>query len=171
MTPNYQFYHGALLHEIIISAEREIRIVSRNFHGRPDAYVINRTVGLLIKYSSAQLTPWLFTFAKEHIAELLALRAETKVCFVALVCHDDGFVCVRNSQLMEILAPGESDVVSLRVDRRPRKMYRVSSSGNSLDGKLAKGVHNVVAEIKRFGGDSRRGTPTARLSSESVSVE
>jgi hypothetical protein len=150
MTPEYQFYHGALLHEIVLSAGCEIRIMLRDFHGRPDAFVINGKIGLLIKHSSARLTPWLFTFAKENVAELLSLRAETKVCFIGLVCDEDGFVCVRDSQLIGILMPGPSELVSVRVDRRPRRMYRVSSSGNSIDGKLAKGVHDIVAEIRRL---------------------
>lgn len=150
MTPDYQFYHGAVLHEIIITAGREIRIMLRDFHGRPDAYVIEGRVGLLIKHSSARLTPWSFTFAKEHIEELHALRGETKVCFIALVCHEDGFVCIRDSALLGILSPTDTDVVSVRVDRRPRKMYRVSSSGNSLDGKLAKGVQEIVEEIAQY---------------------
>src|SRR5580700_12288300 len=127
MTPEYQFYHGALLHEIIRSSGRELRITLRNFYGRPDAFVIDGTIGVLIKHSSARITPWSFTFAKEHIAELCVLRAETKVCFIALVCGEDGFVCIRDSELVEVLAPTDADVASVRVERRPRRMYSVSS--------------------------------------------
>jgi hypothetical protein len=149
MTPEYQFYHGALLHEIITSSGRELRITLRNFSGRPDAFVIDGTVGVLIKFSSARITPWLFTFAKEHVSELYALRSETKVCFIALVCGDDGFVCIRDSDLVEILAPTDTDVASVRVERRPRKMYGLSSSGKHLDGKLARGVQEIVAAINQ----------------------
>lgn len=161
MTPEYQFYHGALLHELIVTAGCEVRISLRDFHGRPDAYVINGEVGILIKHSTARLTPWLFTFAKEHVGELRVLGAETRVCFVVFVCGEDGFVCVRDSDLIKILTPTNTDVVSVRVDRRPRKMYRVSSSGNSLDGKVAKGVQDIVLEI---GGEN---APAAVLASSS----
>ena len=147
MTPEYQFYHGAFLHEIITSSGRELRITLRDFFGRPDAFVIDGKIGILIKHSSARITPWLFTFTKDHVAELCALRAQTKVCFIALVCGEDGFVCVRDSDLVEILAPTDTDVASIRVERRPRKMYGVSSSGKSLDGKLARGVQEIVAAI------------------------
>lgn len=149
MTPEYQFYHGAVLHEIIITAGQPVRISLDDNYGRPDAYVINDQIGLLIKHSTSRLTPWLFTFAKEHIAELQLLRSKTKVCFVALVCDEDGFVCVRDSDLVRILTPTESDLASVRVDRPPRKMYRVSSSGNELDGKLAGGVERIVEEIRQ----------------------
>jgi hypothetical protein len=147
MTPEYQFYHGAFLHELIITAGCELRIALRDFHGRPDAYVVNGEVGVLIKHSSARLTPWLFTFTKEHLAELRSLRAETRVCFVVLVCDEDGFVCVRDGDLTEILPADESEVASVRVERRPRKMYRVSISGNSLSKKIAKGAEDVLEEI------------------------
>jgi len=147
MIPEYQFCHGALLHELVVEAGYELRIALRDFHGRPDAFLIDGEVGVLIKHSSARLTPWLFTFAREHIAELQNLRTHAKVCFICLVCGEDGFVCVRDSDFVEILSPTGTDVVSVRVDRRPRKMYGVSSSGNALNRKVAKGVQEIVAEL------------------------
>jgi len=147
MIPEYQFYHGALLHELIVEAAGELRIALRDFHGRPDAFVINGEVGILIKHSTARLTPWLFSFAKDHLLELRALREETRVCYAVLICDEDGFVCVRDSDLIAILASANAEAVSVRVDRRPRKMYRVSSSGNALDRKVAKGVGEIMAEI------------------------
>jgi hypothetical protein len=154
MIPEYQFYHGALLHEIVITAKCEVHITLQNSQGRPDAYVIDGRVGLLIKHSSARITPWSFTFTKEQIAELHKLRAATRICFVCFVCGEDGFVCVRDSEFVEILTPTESDMASIRVDRRPRKMYGVSSSGKSLDGKLANGVQEIIAEIIQSRADS-----------------
>ena len=151
MIPEYVFYHGALLHELINRAGGEVRIVPRDFYGRPDGYVINGKVGLLIKHSTARLTPWTFTFAKEHVSELLSLRHETRVCFVALICGEDGFVCIRDADLIRILTPTDSELISVRVDRRPRKMYGISCSGNVLDGKLARGVQDIVAEINNLG--------------------
>lgn len=147
MTPEYQFYHGAFLHELIVAAGHELRIALRDFHGRPDAFVINGEVGVMIKHSTARLTPWLFSFAKEHIAEVHALRESTRSCFIVFVCGDDGFVCVRERDLSGLFAPAESNVVSVRVDRRPRKMYRVSSSGNCLDRKVPNGVEDIILEL------------------------
>lgn len=150
MTPEYQFYHGALLHEIVIRAGRELRIELRNVHGRADAYVIDGSVGLLIKHSTMRLTPWAFTFSRDHVDEIRALRAGTKVCFVGLVCGDDGFVCVRDADLVSILSPTDKDLASVRVERRPRKMYRVSSGGNELAGKLARGVEEILSALKQY---------------------
>jgi hypothetical protein len=147
MTPDYQFFHGAVLHEIIIGAGREIKIALRHFSGRPDAFVIEGRIGLLIKHSSARITPWQFTFTKDQLTELHALRLETSVCFVALVCGKDGFVCIRDVNLIEILTPTDGDLISVRVERRPRKQYGVSSSGNSLNEKLAKGAQEIISEL------------------------
>jgi hypothetical protein len=147
MIREYQFYHGALLHEIVVEAGCEIRIVLRDFHGRPDAYLINGKVGVLIKHSKARLTPWVFTFSEDHLLELQKLREVAKVCFVVLVCDEDGFVAVRDADLIGILAADRSTSVSVRVDRAPRKMYRISSSGNALDRKVAKGVHEIIAAL------------------------
>lgn len=157
MTPEYQFYHGAFLHELIVAADSELRIALRDFHGRPDAFVINGDVGVMIKHSTARLTPWFFSFAKEHIAEFHALREGARICFIVFVCGEDGFVCVRERDLSGLFALATGDAVSVRVDRRPRRMYRVSSSGNSLDRKVPKGVEDIVLELAR--------TPTSRVAS------
>jgi len=149
MTPEYQLYHGALLHEIITTCAGELRIVLSDFHGRPDAYIINGEIGLLIKHATARITPWQFTFMKEHVAELHSLRQLTKICFVGFVCHKDGFVCIRDTKLIDVLVPTESDVASVRIERRARRMYGVSSGGRDLEGKVAKGVEEIVAEIKQ----------------------
>lgn len=151
MISDYQFYHGALLREIIVKSRRDVRIALRDFHGRPDAYLIGGSIGLLIKHSGARLTPWTFTFMKEHLAELREMRAVTKVCFIGLVCNEDGFVCVRDVDLMGILlreAVPDTDALSVRVDRRVGRMYRVSSSGHEIDRRLARGVHDIVREIE-----------------------
>jgi hypothetical protein len=103
MTPEYQFYHGAILHEIVLASGMGLSIRVFDFHGRPDAYIINGELGLLIKHSTARITPWSFTFQKEHVAELFALRKVTRVCFVGFVCGEDGFVCVRDSALVSVL--------------------------------------------------------------------
>jgi len=149
MTPDYQFYHGALLHEIITTAHCPVKIALTDFFGRPDAYVLNDEIGLLIKHCSSRLSPWAFTFMKDHVAELHSLRAVTKICFVGFVCDEDGFVCVKDADLVGILTPTESEIASVRIERPPRKMYRVSSSGSELDGKLARGVDAIVAEIRQ----------------------
>lgn len=149
MTPDYQFYHGTLLHEIVITADRELRIELQNLHGRADTYVIDGSLGLMIKHSTMRITPWSFTFAKDHVDEMRALKSNTKVSFVGFVCGDDGFVCIRDCDLVSILSLTDKDVASVRVERRPRKMYRISSGGNELQSKIARGVEEILFELKQ----------------------
>jgi hypothetical protein len=147
MTPEYQFYHGALLHDVITGASKAISIEVADVAGRRNCYVVQGRIGLLIKHSSARITPWGFSFNKENFLELHELRSRTQVCFVGLVCGEDGFVCVRDRDFVQIATPTEMELVSLRVERRPRKMYRVSSSGNALDRKVARGVADILQEL------------------------
>jgi hypothetical protein len=147
MTPEYQFYHGALLHELIINCPGAILIELADVSGRRNCYLIQGQVGLLIKHSSARLSPWTFSFSKDNFSELHDLRTRTRVCFVGLTCGDDGFVCVRDRDFVQIATPTEGEMVSIRVERRPRKMYRVSSSGNALDRKIGRGVSDIVQEL------------------------
>lgn len=149
MTPNYCFYHGAILHELIVELGREVRIGLRDFHGRQDAYVIDGSVGLLIKYSTARLSPWSFTLTREHVMEFNALASETKCCFLGLVCDEDGFVCIRDTSLREVADLSGQEIITLRVERRPRKMYGLSSSGRDLDRKIARGVQELISELKQ----------------------
>lgn len=149
MISEYQFFHGALLHELIRAAGQEIRIAPVDLGARSAAYLINGDVGLLLKHSASRLSPWQFTFPKESIDELRSLGSMARICFAGFVCGSDGFVCIRDNDLLSILRPTAKDVASLRIERRPRRMYWLSSAGNRFERKVPRGADDLIAGIRQ----------------------
>jgi hypothetical protein len=67
------------------------------------AYVANDTVGIYIKHSAKRMTPWRFTFMKEHQEEIDLLKSNLAKVFLVLVCGDDGVACLSFSELKQLL--------------------------------------------------------------------
>jgi hypothetical protein len=134
----FEFYHGAVLARLLHGARSECSI--RVFETRSNSsYVVNSEVGIYIKYSSKRLTPWRFTFTKEHRAEIERLRKAVSRTFVLLLCHDDGVVCLTQDELKQILEPEYSDVEWVSASRRRREMYSIKGSDGSLEFKIGQG--------------------------------
>jgi hypothetical protein len=82
------------------------------------------------------MSPWRFSFAKEHQEEIEFLRANCDTVFVVLVCNDDGIVCLSYSELKRLLDQEFDEMEWLSVSRRKREMYTVAGSNGSLDFKI-----------------------------------
>ena len=149
MVAEYQYYHGAVLHELVLQVPGGVSIVSRDLYGRPDAYLVQNRVGLLIKHSSKRLTPWTFTFRPEHLLEVHSLCGQAQDVFVCFVCGDDGIACVPVQSLIAVLDSNASEQAWIRVERRPGEMYRVTGAGGDVRYKLARGVDAIVAILKQ----------------------
>jgi hypothetical protein len=76
MIPEYKFYHGAVLADLIDRSNRPIQIDELDEPGRLLNYALNGDIGIQIKYSSARLGPWSFTFSPSNIEDLEDLGAK-----------------------------------------------------------------------------------------------
>lgn len=130
MIHEFEFYHGAVLTKI---AHHKAHTAIRTFNGKSNAsYVINDNIGLYVKHSSNRLTPWGFSFAREHQKEIEAMREKFDDVFVALVCGKDGVACLSFDELKHVLDHEHDDYAWVRISRRPREKYSVKGT----DGKL-----------------------------------
>ncbi len=130
MNKDIEKYHGLVVLKIVRSAQSSISFAKKN----SNSYIINKNAGLYIKYSSKRLSPWTFTFRKEHQDEILSLKKEYERVFICLVCHNDGVVCLDFSDLKFILDHNHSDEW-VRVSRRPGMKYSISGSDGKLKNK------------------------------------
>lgn len=147
MIPEYKFYHGSVLVELVNLRNGALSIDELNEDGRLSSYVLDGAVGLQIKHSSNRLHPWQFTFTKSNLVQLLALRHSYQVVFIVLVCHDDGMVTLTLEEVTEILATGESDQAWIRVDRKKNEWYSVYGGAAELPGKRPQGLQRIVQTL------------------------
>lgn len=82
------------------------------------------------------MTPWRFTFLKEHQAEIDLLHASFTNVFLLLVCNDDGIACLSFQELKIILDYQHDNMEWISVVRHKRQMYTVKGSNGVLDFKI-----------------------------------
>lgn len=87
-------------------------------------YVLNGTIGAFIKYATARLTPWSFTFQSPHKTSLRKLDNTFPNVLVLLVCNDDGIVALDYASTILMIGGGE-ETATISISRRPREMYSV----------------------------------------------
>ena len=149
MIDEYEFYHGAVLRNIIVESKIPVTIKVDDIKGRVDSFVINDRVAIYIKHSAKRLTPWQFTFSRDNVEELVELDRKYESLFVCLVCDSDGIVVLSPDEFLKITGPSNSEVYGIRLDRTKRSMYSAFGNDGKLEYKLARGVARIVETIER----------------------
>jgi hypothetical protein len=135
MIKDFEFFHGVVFARILHGTQRPLTM--RPFQSVSNAsYVVNDSIGIYIKYSSKRMTPWTFTFKKEHQEEIDLMKSSFKNVFLILVCNDDGVVCISYSELKEILDNQHDPIEWISATRHKREMYSVKGSNGELDFKI-----------------------------------
>jgi|SRR5579872_4366538 len=135
MINEFEFFHGLVFARIVHGTQRALLI--RPFQSVSNAsYVVNDSIGIYIKYSSKRMTPWRFTFRREHQEEIDLMKTRLSRVFLLLVCNDDGVVCLDYSELKVILDEQVSPIEWISATRHKRQMYAVKGSNGALGFKI-----------------------------------
>jgi len=136
MINEYEFYHGAALRSICEGSNKPVSIEVLDNHYDNSAYAINNKVGLYIKHTKKRLTPWVFTFHKQHQDFVLELKDIYDEVITLLICNSDGVVGLTFKELKNILDENHDDAEWIRVERRKRELYKVTGSDGKLEYKI-----------------------------------
>lgn len=137
MIKEFEFYHGAALARLLHGSDRSIFI--EPFPSESNAsYIVNKNIGLFIKHSSKRMSPWRFSFAKDHQNEILEMKNKLEEVFLLLVCGDDGIVSLSFSELKKILNETHESVEWISVARNKNKEYKINGSDGSLGYKVSR---------------------------------
>jgi hypothetical protein len=142
--------HGAVILRLIEALSKELP--SANFSLKTgasrSAYLIEGIVpkslgkgrragaGLFVKVSNKWLSPWRYSFHKDHQDEILQLKLTHGETFIALVAGNDGIAAFDFEMLKEMLDEHHEEQEWVSVTRKPRENYRIK--GN--DGELSKSL-------------------------------
>src|SRR5689334_16183588 len=114
-------YHGLALVRLVRAFPGDL-VLGRCKAAGGSAYLINETVGLLVKYSSKRMPPWNFTFTPDHLSDLRALGLASKDVVVALVCRQDGIVGLSMDDVKAVIDLDAFRQVGISVTRRRREL-------------------------------------------------
>ena len=126
MSKKFEFFHGLALVRIIHNSKNPVSI-SRYSDATNSSYVVHN-IGLFVKHSTNRMSPWQFSFHKQHLDEILEIRGKLGKVYTILVCNDDGIVCLSFDELNQLVNSCSDKVESIRVVRGPREKYEVSGS-------------------------------------------
>lgn len=136
MINEFEFYHGAALRAICEGSKSPVSIEVLDSYYDNSAYSINNKIGLYIKHTKKRLTPWTFTFHKQHQDYVLELKKIYDEVVTLLICNSDGVVGLNFNELKQILDENHNDTEWIRVDRRKRELYKVTGSDGKLEFKI-----------------------------------
>lgn len=138
------FYHGVALVRIIHhDAYETLRVYIDN----NSSYLVNKDIGIYIKYSEKKLPPWIFTFSEEHIMEIVAMTTKLKNIYISLVCNEDGVCCLNWHEFATIISVDDRLFPKwIRITRMKNEKYSVFGK----DGKLKHKVGNIDFPKKIF---------------------
>lgn len=135
MIKEFEFFHGSVFARILHANDKNISI--KPFPSPSNSsYIINNKVGIYIKYSSKRMTPWRFSFKKEHQDEIELMKKGLKEVFLLLVCNDDGIVCLSYDEMKQILDDQHASIEWISATRHKREMYEVKGSDGKLGFKI-----------------------------------
>lgn len=135
MIKEFEYFHGLIFTKILHYSQNSV--VFKTYPTPSNSsYILNDKIGIYIKYSAKRLTPWNFSFLKEHQDEIYKMKSELGHVFLVLVCNDDGVVCLSYDELKQILDGEHAPIEWISASRKPREMYSVAGSNGKLSFKI-----------------------------------
>ncbi len=135
MIKEFEFYHGTVLARLIHSAKRPVSVKAYPTSSNA-SYIINDSIGLYIKHSSKRMSPWRFSFQREHQDEILHMRNNLDNVYIAFVCHEDGIPVLSFDELKDVLDEVHDKVEWISIARNPREKYTIKGSDGKLSHKI-----------------------------------
>jgi len=136
MSHEFEFYHGVALCRLI----HHDQIESVKLYPSPGnaSYIVNGEIGIYIKYSAKRMSPWRFTFKRDHQEEISEMKQLLHhEVYLVLVCGEDGIACLRFDEVKKILDHVHEDIEWVSVSRRPREKYTVCGHDGKLNFKIS----------------------------------
>lgn len=131
----YEFYNGVVLNRLIRKG-KPIKIDVFPTSGN-NSFMINEKVGLYIKYSTKKISPWRFSFTREHQEEMKIMRDLLENIYLVLICGKDGIACIEYEELKQVLDEYYEEVEWVSASRLKREQYSIKGSNGKLDFKIA----------------------------------
>lgn len=147
MLKEFEFFHGVVFARILHDGNMPVDVKS---YPTPDnaSYIVNNSIGIYIKYSSKRMSPWRFSFQKEHQDEILEMKNKLGEVYTIFVCNDDGIVCLGFDELKQVLDNQHDIVEWVSIARGPKEKYEVKGHDGKLRFKI--GNSDFPKKIFRF---------------------
>jgi hypothetical protein len=132
------FYEGAALHLLArTGAVRSIRYAA-------PFYLFNKSLFVLIKYSTRNRSPWGFTFTADEQVILQNKASEHKIV-LGLVCGGDGVAALGYEAYLRVAWPRKS-AIHISCYRQHGEHYELNGPDGTLHGKIPPSMWRHILE-------------------------
>ena len=131
----YEFANGVVLNGLLKSG-KSIKISEFPTTSKNSFRLNGNKVGIYIKHSKKVISPWRFTFLKEHQEEFKAMGELCDNVFLILVCGKDGIASIKNSILKKVLDEKFETAEWISASRLKRESYEIKGSDGKLNFKI-----------------------------------
>lgn len=132
--PTSHLYIGSALYQLL-STGKDMHIESFPTTSN-NSFLVNKTIGLYIKYSAKTISPWNFTFKKVHQEELRIMNDIIDKVYIVFVCGKDGISCISYEDSKYLLDDIYENAEWIRFSRTGSKRYKVTGKDGKLPFKL-----------------------------------
>jgi len=137
MINEFKAYHGSAFVELIDESGIPITL-SRPYLSNNAIYVLNDTIGLYLKHSVKRISPWRFTFHKEHVSEIAELLLNFEIVNLVLICGRDSIAVIDSDEIRAILPITRPEASWVSVQTGHNTMLTVEGSSGNLKRKIRK---------------------------------
>lgn len=123
-----EFYEGAALHQLI----RNGRGIALK-HIAP-VFIVDERIQAHLKYSTANRSPWGFTFTPDEQVVLDRLSSDMPLV-IGLICGSDGVAAIPFHDYIKVAAP-RSTAIRISCFRNHRQHYEVSGPDGTINRKI-----------------------------------
>ena len=128
------FYNGLVLNRLLKS---EKKITLQSFPTKSNnSFVVNNNIGLYIKYTKKSVSPWRFSFIKEHQEEMSAMFDLLDKVYLILVCAKDGIVCLKYEAMKIVLNEYYEEMEWISASRLSGQKYTIKGKDGQLKYKI-----------------------------------
>lgn len=151
--------HGAVLRGIIKILNKKYPKLNYKFEfGKStSAYILNIysggifkkkiAIALYMKFSRKRLSPWRFTFIKEHQEEIELMHKQCNETIICLVNGEDGIAMIKFELLKKVLDDNFEEAEQISVSRKLKEYYRINGTDSKKKIPLAKNTFpNLIVE-------------------------
>jgi len=131
----YEFFNGVVLNGIIKSG-KTIKIAEFPTTSKNSFRLNGNKVGIYIKHSKKVISPWRFTFLKEHQDEFKIMQDLCDHSFLILVCGKNGIASIKSTVLKKVLDENHEPAEWISASRLKRESYAIKGSDGKLNFKI-----------------------------------
>ena len=112
------------------------------------------SLGLFLKHSQKRISPWRYTFTKEHQNEIIDLFETCDNVFILLIASQKGIAVINKSLYEELLDENIDESEWISLSRKHNENFRIRSKDKNKKDTLAKNCFpNLITDYLKYVSD------------------